>query len=161
MARGSKFKLHSKQRKGRYASTDNWLNSVYKANKSKIDASIEAPTDTKTSKKEVFKQLVKEYHEEGYSWTKSLHLYEKSTHYTTVRERLSANAYEALKKDKEAYRQFREMTKEDGRYTSIDWDEIEWDSTEKAYIYKDQIKISFSNSPKETIVEYLDEDDYE
>lgn len=161
MARGSKFKLQAKHGKSHYKSVDTWLNSVYRKHKTKIDAGIEAATDPRTTKREQFIELVKEYHEEGYSWKKSLRIYEQSTHWTSVKERLQANAYKALRDDKEAYRQFREMTKEDGRYTSIDWDEIEWDPTEKAYIYKDQIKISFSNSPKETIIEYLDEDDYE
>ena len=152
-------KLWSKQRKSRYKSVDNWLDSIYRKNKEKIDEAIEQPTNPRMNKKAVFKELVKEYHEEGHSWSKSVQLYERSTNYTSTAERLQNNAYKALVDDHEAYRQFRELTKVRGRYTSIDWSKIEWDADSKSYIYDNKIRISFQNSPKETIVEEIDEDD--
>ena len=169
-------KLWSKQRKSRYKTVDNWLDSVYRKNKEKIDAAIEQPTNPKMNKKEVFKELVKEYHEEGHNWSKSLQLYERSTNYTSTAERLKSNAYKALVSDDiETYRRFRNLTKIKGRYTSIDWDNVKWDADSKSYIYHNKIwdeesksyktynviRISFQNSPKETIVEELEDDDYE
>lgn len=151
-------KLWSYQKKSRYKSIDNWLDSIYRKHQAKIDAGLEQPTNPKKTKEDAFKQLVKEYHDEGYSWSKSVKIYEKSAKFTDVAERLQTNAYHALTDDQEAYRQFRELTKEHGRYTKIDWKKIEWDPTESSYIYDSKIRISFANSPKEVIVEEIDEE---
>ena len=77
----------------------------------------------------------------------------------------------ALKEDSEVYQQFREETKIHGKYTRIDYDKLEWDASSKSYTYDARewdenkkmyvgnvVRISFSNSPKETIVEVIDEE---
>ena len=91
--------------------------------------------------------------------------------FTTKGERLRANAVKALKEDSEVYQEFREYTKVHGRYTRIDYDKLEWDASSHSYTYDARewdenkkmyvgnvVQISFSNSPKETIVEIIDEE---
>lgn len=147
------MKLEAKRKKSSYKSTDAWLDAVYKNNKEIIDQNI--ITLGKESKKKVFKQLVKENMAEGMSPVKALKTLANSTVFTPVGERLINNAYKGLKSDKGAYKAFRELTKEKGRFTSIDLDKFRYDPNTHSYIYNDLIRISFENSPKQTVVDLI------
>ena len=136
--------LKAEYNKGSYKNTDEWLNAVYSKNKKFIDSKIETTGDT--DKGEVFKSLVNEYIEEGYSPKQAVKKLEKSTVFTDVKDRLKQNAYTAIKHDKEAFKQFRELTKNNGRYTTVDVDKFQYDKDTGNYIYGN-IVISFSNSP--------------
>lgn len=157
-----RFILEAKRAKTKYKSTSRWLDAVYRNNKELIDSKIEEPAG-RTSKKEVFKQLVKEYQDEGYTAKTALKKVSRSTIFTTSKERLQANAYEGIIDDKEAYRSFREMTKVHGKYQKVEYDKFVYDKDSHSYIYDNKIRISFENSPKEIIVEEYDpeDDDYE
>ena len=150
--------LTAKRAKSRYKSTSKWLDAVYRNNKALIDEKIETP-EAKTSKRKVFKQLVKEYTDEGYTAKQAVKKVSRSTIFTTTKERLQANAYEGLIDDKEAFKKFRELTKSKGKYQKIEMDKFVYDKESHSYIYDDKIKISYSNSPEEVIVEELDEDE--
>lgn len=130
--------------KSKYKNTSTWLDAVYRNNKELIDSKVE--TTGNTSKKQVFKKLVNEYIEEGYSPTQAVKKLEKSTVFTDVKDRLKQNAYTAIKNDKEAYKEFRELTKNKGRYSKVELDKFQYDKDTGNYIYGN-IMISFSNSP--------------
>ena len=169
MKRGRSRKLYSAQKKSRYKNVDTWLDSVYKYNKEEIDAGLYESKDSEMTKKESFKSLVREYHDEGKSWTESLLTYEKSEHFTTTKERIQANLIKGLKGKKEAYEEFREYSKIKGKYTRIDADKLEWDATEKRYTYDarewdekshryigEVISISFGYPKNDIVVETID-----
>lgn len=147
------MKLEAKRKKSSYKSTDSWLDAVYKNNKEIIDQNI--ITLGKESKKTIFKQLVKENMAEGMSPVKALKTLSKSTVFTPVGERLINNAYKGLKSDKGAYKAFRELTKENGRYTKLDLDKFRYDPNTYTYVYDNRIRISFENSPKQTVVDLI------
>lgn len=147
------MKLEAKRKKSSYKSTDKWLDAVYENNKQIIDQNI--ITLGKESKKKIFKQLVKENMAEGMSPVKALNTLAQSTVFTPVSERLINNAYKGLKSDKGAYKAFRELTKEKGRFTSIDFDKFRYDATTHTYVYDNRIRISFENSPKQTVVDLI------
>ena len=136
--------LKAEYNKGSYKNTNEWLDAVYIKNKKFIDSKIETTGDT--DKSEIFKSLVNEYIEEGYSPKQAVKKLEKSTIFTDVKDRLKQNAYSAIKHDKEAFKQFRELTKNNGKYTVVDVDKFKYNKDTNSYIYQN-IAISFSNSP--------------
>ena len=162
--------LEAKMKKKYYKSTDEWLDAVYENNKQiinknvlteKIEKEIENRIDDITDeeiseqKKAAFKNLVKERKDEGMGWVAALKSLSKSTIFTPEKERLISNAYKALKKDREAYKTFRELSKEKGRYTKVDFSKFRYDRETHTYIYNDLIRISFSSSPKEVKVDLI------
>lgn len=122
----------------KYKSTNTWLNTIYRKNKSFIDSRIEV-TDPIESKRDVFKRLVRENIEEGKSPRRSLEIVARSTVFTEVGERLRSNARRGLLKDIENFREFRELTKYGGRYTHINTEAFEWDPETKSYIYQTEV----------------------
>ena len=130
--------------KSKYKNTSTWLDAVYRNNKELIDSKVE--TTGNTSKKQVFKKLVSEYMAEGFSPTQAVKKLEKSTVFTDVKDRLKQNAYTAIKSDKEAYKEFRELTKNKGRYSKVELDKFQYDKDTNSYTYGN-IMISFNNSP--------------
>ena len=130
--------------KSKYKNTSTWLDAVYRNNKELIDSKVE--TTGNTSKRQVFKKLVNEYMAEGFSPTQAVKKLEKSTVFTDVKDRLKQNAYTAIKSDKEAYKEFRELTKNKGRYSKVELDKFQYDKDTGNYTYGN-IMISFSNSP--------------
>ena len=130
--------------KSKYKNTSTWLDAVYRNNKELIDSKVE--TTGNTSKRQVFKKLVNEYIAEGFSPTQAVKKLEKSTVFTDVKDRLKQNAYTAIKSDKEAYKEFRELTKNKGRYSKVELDKFQYDKDTGNYVYGN-IMISFSNSP--------------
>lgn len=133
----------AKKAKNKYKNTDAWLNAVYRNNKAIIDKELSFAGKPKT----VFKKMVQEYVDEGMSPKKAVSTIAKSTLFTSEKERLQSNFYEGLKGDKDAYKEFRELTKERGRYSKFDIDKLSWDKTDKVYRYDDNVVISFQNSP--------------
>lgn len=146
------MKLRAKQNKSKYKDTNSWLNAVYRNNKEYIDNKLSNTWGVKSGKytpKSTFKQLVKEYMQDGLSPKKALDTLSKTTIFVEVGERLRSNAYQGIVSDKEAFKQFRELTKEKGKYTKIDMSLFEYDKKDKTYIYNKTIGIRFDNSPFE------------
>lgn len=133
----------AKHKKSFYKDTDKWIDAIYRNNKATIDAELAFAG----TPKKVFKQMVKENIAEGMSPTKAVSTIARSTLFTPEVERLRNNMRSGLKADKGAYKKFRELTKERGKYTKFDPNKLHWDSTDKVYIYSGQIIISFQNSP--------------
>lgn len=144
--------MKAKRNKTKYKSTENWLNAMYNNNKDFIDSKLENTGNM--SKKKQFKNLVKEYMDEGYSPTQAVKKLEKSTIFTPEVDRFNENAWKGLKSDKEAYNTFRQLTKKNGRFTKINREELQYDKDIRGYIYNGVV-IKFSNSPYEVIVEML------
>lgn len=134
----------AKHKKGFYKSTDAWINAVYRNNKEVI--SKELGSDGKSSKV-IFKQMIKEYMSEGLSPTKAVSTIARSTIFTSTKERLLDNFYKGLKSDQEAYKTFKELIKEKGKYTKFDTEKLFWNPQDKVYIYDNSVIISFQNSP--------------
>lgn len=133
----------AKKNKSAYKNTESWIDAVYRNNKAIIDKELSFAG----SPKKVFKQMVKENIAEGMSPTKAVSTIAKSTLFTSEAERLRTNMLSGLKADKGAYKAFRELTKERGRYAKFDPNKLHWDSKDKVYIYGGNIIISFQNSP--------------
>lgn len=135
-------KLKAKQNKGKYKNTNAWLDAVYRNNKQLIDTSL--ITTGRTSSKSVFKQLVKEYMEEGMSPTKAVNTLAKTTIFTPEVERLKSNAFKGLKGDKDAYKTFRKLV---GWREKIDDSKMVYDASQHVYVYDNRVTVSFTNSP--------------
>lgn len=133
----------AKKNKGSYKSTEHWIDAVYRNNKAVIDKELSFAGNPK----KVFKQMVKENIAEGMSPTKAVSTIARSTLFTPETERLRNNMLAGLRSDKGAFRAFRELTKEHGRYSKFDPNKLHWDSTDKVYIYAGSVIISFQNSP--------------
>lgn len=133
----------AKKKKGAYKNTDKWLDAVYRNNKTEIDKELSFAGNPKR----VFKQMIKENIAEGMSPTLAVSTVARSTLFTPEAERLRNNMLSGLKSDKAAYKAFRELTKEHGRYTKFDPNKLHWDSIDKVYVYGGNIVISFQNSP--------------
>lgn len=134
----------AKNKKSKYKNTDSWLDAVYRNNKAVIDAEL---SGSRKSPKAVFKRAVYEYIEQGLSPTKAVKTLARSTKFTPKAERLQNNMWSGLTADRDAYQQFRELTKKKGRYTKFDRDKLVWDATDKVYIYDGSVIISYDNSP--------------
>jgi len=134
----------AKHNKGYYKNTDAWIDAVYRNNKTVIDANL---TLAGKSPKATFKQIIKEYINEGVKPTQAMKTLARSTVFTSRQERLKANLWSGLKGDKAAYKEFRELTKEKGKYTAFDPDKLVWDRTNNVYTYNNLLKIGFQNSP--------------
>ena len=150
--------LKAERNKSYYKSTDAWLDAVYENNKEIIDkamAKVESVMNGRGTTREAFKEHVNQYIRDGYSPTKAVKTLRKSVIFTSEAERLRNNMYSALKQDKDAYQEFRNLTKEKGKYTEIDFDKFKWDKDQHMYIYKGQVGISFVNSPQGIIVTML------
>ena len=91
--------------------------------------------------------MIKEYMSEGLSPTKAVSTIARSTIFTSTKERLIDNFYKGLKSDLEAYKTFKELIKEKGKYTKFDTEKLSWNPQDKTYIYGDSVIISFQNSP--------------
>ena len=134
--------LHNKSY---YKNTEAWVNAVYRNNKAIIDEKLSSAG----SPKKVFKQMIKEYMEEGLRPTKAVATIAQSRIFRPplpLPERMRENMMSGLVGDRSAYKAFREFTKEKGRYTKIDKSKIIWSKSENAYIYGNTL-ISFQNSP--------------
>ena len=138
----------AKKNKSAYKSTEHWIDAVYRNNKALIDKELSFAG----TPKKVFKQMVKENIAEGMSPTKAVSTIAKSTLFTSEVERLRNNMLSGLRADRGAFKSFRELTKEKGKYTKFDPKKLHWDSTDKVYIYGGNIIISFQNSPYGVIV---------
>lgn len=143
-----------------YKNLDKYLDSIYRANKDLINDNIITDEELKLasnkdilkrqSKKKLFKEAVKEYMDEGYRVDEALKKLSNSRVFTEYVETAQENTLDALREYKDAWRRFRELTKEKGRYTKIDPNRLVYIGNNE-YSYGDVI-ISFRNSPKEVIV---------
>lgn len=141
----------AKKNKGAYKNTDRWIDAVYRNNKAVIDKELSFAGNPKR----VFKQMVKENIAEGLTPTKAVSTIARSTLFTNEKERLRENMLSGLRSDKGAFRAFRELTKERGRYAKFDPAKLHWDATDKVYLYGGNVIISFQNSPYGVIVRHV------
>lgn len=134
----------AKHNKSFYKDTDAWINAVYRNNKAVIDKEL---SGGEKGPKSTFKQIINEYIAEGKSPTKAMSTLARSTIFTPEAERIKNNFWSGLKGDADAYKEFRELSKEKGRYTKFDQSKLKWNKADKAYTYNGVIIISFKNSP--------------
>lgn len=137
----------AKKAKSKYKNTEGWIDAVYRNNKVVIDKEL----SKFGSPKRIFKKMVEEHMEEGMSPTAAMKTIARSTLFTSEKERIRNNMMTALKEDKAAYKAFRELTKEKGKYTKFDPSKLVWNKDEHVYQYNDVV-ISFQNSPYEVKV---------
>ena len=136
--------LTAKHSKSFYKSIDAWIDAVWRNNEGRIRAAFDGVSKPKSA----FKSSIKEYMSQGLSPQKAMFSLVRSTIFTTTRERLSDNARTGLRGDKAAYKVFRDLTREKGRFTKFDQSLMKYDKKEKVYIYNNKVIISFKNSPK-------------
>ena len=149
------MKLKAKYNRSHYKTINGWLTGVYRNNKEFIDSKlgdIASVQESTYSPEKAFKSLVKGYIKRGMTPAQALKTTSLTGAFTTKSERYRQYAYSGLTADKEAYKTFRELTKERGRYTKVDFDKFKWDSSANSYIYNGLVKISFDNSPYEVRV---------
>lgn len=134
--------LRAKKAKYKYKSENSWLNAVYRNNKGKIDKALSAVREK--NKLKLFKQLVYERQEvNGESAYKAVQNLSKTEVFVSRKERAQKNLLEALKKDKETFKQFRKYA---GWSKKINENKFEWDYDDNVYKY-DGITIDITNSP--------------
>lgn len=153
-------KFKALKRASKYKDLEKYLDAIYRNNKELIDSKVLRAEDVelatnkekllRTSKRTAFKNMVKEYMDEGYNVDEAIKKLSNSRNFTEYEELAHNNMLEALKNDKDAYRKFRELTKEKGRYTKIDMDKFSYIRNNE-YIYGNII-VSFKNSPQEIVV---------
>ena len=110
----------AKKKKSAYKNTDRWIDAVYRNNKTVINKELSFAGNPK----KVFKQMVKQNIAEGMSPTKAISTIARSTLFTTETERLRNNMLSGLRNDKGAFKSFRQLTKEKGRYTTFDQNKL-------------------------------------
>lgn len=129
---------------GFYKSTDAWLDAVWRNNEDRIRKAFFGIKKPKAA----FKASVNEYMSQGLSPEKSMKTLVRSSLFTPPAERFRDNAMAGLKGDKAAYKAFRDMTREKGRFTKFDPSKMRYDKKEKVYVYDNRLIISFKNSPQ-------------
>lgn len=149
--------------KSKYKSLDKYLDSIYKQNKELIDRkvlteeglNIASNRDKlmKQSKKRKFKEFVKYYMDEGKTVDEALKKLSNSRTFLDYEDLAKDNMLESLKRDKEAYKRFREATKEKGRYTKIDMSKFNYIGNDE-YAYGNVI-VSFKHSPERVEIKIL------
>lgn len=131
-----KYKYNTKARKY-YKSDTTYIQAIYRNNKALIDAKNEG---IPLSSYQVFKQDVKDYMEvNDISASKAVGKVLRSRKYLSVAELSKQNLISGLK-SKGLYKQFRELTKEKGRYTKFDVEKLQYKGDgvyqyDKVYIY--------------------------
>lgn len=133
----------AKYRRNHYKSNGTYIRAVYQNNKIVIDKEL---GDIGNPYK-VFKQQIVEYMQQGKSLEEGIQTIARSTIFTTEKERLHENFWSGLKAFKEEYKQFKELTKEKGRYTKLDDSKLVWDRNARGYVYDNKILITYENSP--------------
>ena len=131
----------------KYKNTGSFLNAVYNANKETIDAAFE---NVSGGAKKTFKKIINEYltdKKHPLKVKEALKTVARSTLFTSETERFKENAWQGIVSDKAVYKQFKELTKEKGRYTKFDPDKLVWSKADKGYIYKDKFLIKFGGYP--------------
>lgn len=136
--------LKAKHPIGFYKSTDAWLDAVWRNNEDRIREAFSGIAKPKAS----FKNAIREYMAEGLSPQKSMKTLVRSTLFTPTVERFRDNALAGLKGDKAAYKAFRDMTRDRGKFSKFDPSKLRYDKKEKIYIYDNRVIISFKNSPQ-------------
>lgn len=138
----------------KYKDSNAWLDAVYRNNKKKIDAAY-ADIPSRLSKKTLFKNNVREYVNRGTakSIPEALSRLERTTIFMTKAQIMYRNAIEGMKhKFPQQYKLFRELSKDwNGRYTTIDPNNLSWDKFSKVYIYdapRRKIALDFKPSPE-------------
>ena len=156
--------LRARKRRTKYKSLNSWIDAVYRKNKAYIDKNInEKWLEVHRDSKAAFKALVKEKLAEvnpktGKNYTPSEAVLKvensKDLHRDWTSRDVTANNFrQVFKKDKELSKKFKDLTRENGRYTSFDPKKFDWEGwysqnnkTKAVYKYGD-IYIIESQSP--------------
>ncbi len=153
-------KKYGLPRKSKMETKDEYLNRVYQLNKDKIDTAYHAyigtgPAIDDEFISKSFKNLVQEYMDEGYTLNKATKKVLNKDMFTPVKERFQSNVYEAIKGDKEVYKEFRNLTRnKKGQYTTIDVESFKYEGrgmhegTEYSMYRYGNIYVYLSQSPK-------------
>lgn len=175
--------LQASRPRSSYASTDSWLNAIYRKHKEQIDNALAVEQiDPKTgsmlfdeegnpvleypkNRRKAFKELVQGYIDEGLSDETALKKLQKSTIFTPVAERMKENLISGMKKHK-VYNEFRNLNKSvSGKYLAFDRDRLRYDKDMGLYYYTTLegkiIVIEWRNSPEVILIYELENDEEE
>lgn len=172
-------KLRTKKQAWKYKSSSTWVNAVYEHNKKFIDEKLYDP-QRRGSIKQNFKDLLLEQIQRITGDTKygdptnpkalspkqmrrALNEYSKVTirkaldrmsrsdTFSSFKERQSLAAYNTIRENKEAFKEFRKAT---GWKQKVDISKFTWDKKERVYTYegkKETVYIDLNVSPKAAI----------
>lgn len=138
---------------------DDYIRAVYRENKSMLEKSIAKPANQRKTKEDAFVNLVKETKKrDRVGINKAIQSELNKSYYADDTEGFfKENAMTALKDDKDAYKWFREHTKDKkGRYTSFDINKLKYEGS-GSYTYDGPhglLHIDFSNSPYGVYISY-------
>lgn len=140
----SKLKLP----RGFFRSEKTYFDAFYKINKEILDENVFGEYGANISARETIKRKAEE---EGVTWNEAIKSWGRSEQFIDVKTRLVNNAYEKIKSDRNTYLEFREITKEHGKFTKINLNDFVYVG-ENTYMYHG-VMVSFKNSPDEVIIE--------
>lgn len=122
------MKRFEKIKKRKSETINTYLNRVYKQNKTKIDTAYTAYTNISNEKfiRNSFKNLVKEFMEDGYTLNQSVTKVLNKEMFTPIKERYQSNVYEAIVNEKEVYKEFRNLTRDKGRFTKVELNDFNY-----------------------------------
>lgn len=143
-------RLRATYNKGSYKSLSNYLDAVYRKNKTRIDSAIPSGGKGQSSKTR-FKQSVREYMEEGKTANQALDALERSRVFTSEKEHYEQNVLKALKHDKELFKGFRKLAGWKEKIDKKNLEYVESDDKTTLYRYKSPsgqvVYIRFGKSP--------------
>lgn len=153
-------KKYGLPRKSKMETKEEYLDKVYQLNKDKINDAYHAYIGTGPAIDDrfisnSFKNLVNEYIEDGYTLNQATKKVLNKDMFTPVRERFQSNVYEAIKGDKDIYKDFRNLTRnKKGQYTTIEVSDFKYEGrgmhegTEYSMYSYGDIFVYLSQSPK-------------
>ena len=158
-------RLKASRNRSQYKTTDRFLDAVYRKNKEYIDSHIDPELLTKHSPKTIFKFLVKDQMQyqnqktgKKYTAIQAIRRVANSKEMNptfTTSDIFHANFENLLRKDKTVFKQFRNLTRENGRFTSYDYRKLEFEGyynvggTNSAVYKYDDFYIIEKKSPDE------------
>ena len=138
-----------KGKRSRYSSNSAYIRGVWNANKKYITKKVleweEGGGTFGESSDPIFqrfKAAVKGYMDMGYSPEKAVRSVGLMKVFSSKKENYLQFVYEQLKEYKSTYKEFRELSKEHGRYTKFDAEKLRY-AGDNTYIYNNMVRISF------------------
>lgn len=158
-------RLKASRNRSQYKTTDRFLDAVYRKNKEYIDSHIDPELLTKHSPKTIFKFLVKDQMQyqnqktgKKYTAIQAIRRVANSKEMNptfTTSDIFHANFENLLRKDKTVFKEFRNLTRENGRFTAYDYRKLEFEGyynvggTNSAVYKYDDFYIIEKKSPDE------------
>ncbi len=158
-------RLKASKTRSKYATNDAFLNAVYRKNKAYIDSHIDPELLTKHSPKSVFKFLIKDQMQytnpktgKKYTAIQAIKRVSNSKEMNptfTSSDIYHSNFENLLRKDKNVFKQFRNLTRDKGKYTAYDYRKLAFNGYYKingtnSAVYKyDDFYIIEKKSPDE------------